>query len=88
MKRKLLMVGRMRYSLPLSSSLEEKFEALSNELDIRVLASVGEHRGSDPRFQLVRNVRPRVLDDSVSSMPRALATARAFTSVTVSLRIA
>jgi glycosyltransferase involved in cell wall biosynthesis len=62
MKRKLLMVGRMRYSLPLSSSLEEKFEALSNELDIRVLASVGERRGSDPRFQLVRNVRPRVLD--------------------------
>ena len=33
-------------------------------------------------------LRPRVLDDSVNSMPRALATAFAFTSVTVSFKIA
>jgi glycosyltransferase involved in cell wall biosynthesis len=62
MKRKLLMVGRMRYSLPLSPSLEQKFEALSQELDVRVLASEGESRGSDPRFRLVGRVRPRALD--------------------------
>jgi glycosyltransferase involved in cell wall biosynthesis len=62
MKRKLLMVGRMRYSLPLSPSLERKFEALSEELVVRVLASEGTSSGSDDRFSLVRPVRPRVLD--------------------------
>jgi len=61
-KRKLLMVGRMRYSLPLSPSLERKFEALSEELEVRVLASEGTSSGSDGRFSLVRRVRPRVLD--------------------------
>ena len=30
------MVGRMRYALPLSSSLARKFDALSEELDVRV----------------------------------------------------
>jgi glycosyltransferase involved in cell wall biosynthesis len=62
MKRKLLMVGRTRYSLPLSPSLERKFDALSKELDVRILASAGGVRGSDPRFRLVRKVRPRALD--------------------------
>ena len=33
------MVGRSRYSLPLSPSLEQKFDALSAELEVRVLAS-------------------------------------------------
>lgn len=62
MKRKLLMVGRTRYSLPLSPSLERKFDALSKELDVRILASAGGVRGSDQRFRLVRKVRPRALD--------------------------
>lgn len=62
MKRKLLMVGRTRYSLPLSPSLERKFEALSEDLEVRVLASEGTSSGSDGRFRLVRPVRPRVLD--------------------------
>jgi glycosyltransferase involved in cell wall biosynthesis len=56
------MVGRMRYSLPLSPSLERKFEALSEGLEVRVLASEGKSSGSDHRFSLVRPVRPRVLD--------------------------
>jgi glycosyltransferase involved in cell wall biosynthesis len=56
------MVGRSRYSLPLSPSLEQKFAALSDELDVRVLASSGGGAGSDPRFTLVRRVRPRWLD--------------------------
>jgi glycosyltransferase involved in cell wall biosynthesis len=62
-KKRLLMVGRSRYSLPLSASLAQKFDALSAELDVRVLASAG--RGvtaADPRFHLVRPVRPRALD--------------------------
>ncbi len=61
-KKRLLMVGRSRYSLPLSPSLAQKFDALSAELDVRVLASSGGGRGREPRFQLVRPIRPRALD--------------------------
>jgi glycosyltransferase involved in cell wall biosynthesis len=56
------MVGRSRYALPLSPSLEQKFAALAEELDVRVLASSGGGAGSDPRFTLVRPIRPRLLD--------------------------
>jgi glycosyltransferase involved in cell wall biosynthesis len=65
MKRKLLMVGRMRYSIPLSPSLAQKFDALSNELDVRVLGSDGDGSGRDERFRLVRAVRPRALDGPI-----------------------
>ena len=56
------MVGRSRYALPLSPSLEQKFAALAAELDVRVLASAGRGSGTDPRFTLVRPIRPRALD--------------------------
>ena len=56
------MVGRTRYALPLSPSLARKFDALSAELDVRVLASAAGGEGADPRFRLVRAVRPRMLD--------------------------
>ena len=62
MKPKLLMVGRTRYSLPLSPSLARKFDALGAELDVRVLASAAGRDGQDPRFRLARPVRPRILD--------------------------
>ena len=62
MKKRLLMVGRSRYALPLSPSLAQKFEALSAELDVRVLAATAGSGGSDPRFRLVRPIRPRALD--------------------------
>ena len=62
MKRRLLMVGRSRYALPLSPSLARKFGALSAELDVRVLGSSGGGRAQDPRFRLVPRVRPRLLD--------------------------
>ena len=65
MRKRLLLVGRSRYSLPLSESLERKFDALSAELDVRVLASSGGGRGTHERFHLVRPVRPRVLDGAV-----------------------
>jgi len=61
-KKRLLMVGRSRYALPLSPSLEQKFAALSAELDVRVLASSGGGSATDPRFTLVRPIRPRALD--------------------------
>ncbi len=47
------MVGRTRYTLPLAPSLATKFDTLSEELDIRVLAASGGGSGSDPRFRLV-----------------------------------
>ena len=50
------MVGRTRYRLPLSGSLQRKFDALAAELDLRVLAS-GE--GGDATFELVS---PRTAD--------------------------
>ena len=59
------MVGRSRYSLPLSPSLEQKFAALEAELDVRVLASAGRGSGTDPRFTLFRPSRPRALDGLV-----------------------
>ena len=62
MRRKLLMVGRMRYALPLSPSLARKFDALSTELDVRVLGTAAGGDGSDPRFRLYRAARPRRLD--------------------------
>ncbi len=80
MKKRLLMVGRSRYSLPLSPSLEQKFDALSAELDVRVLASSGGGRGTDPRFQLVRPIRPRALDGpafyALAPVPRGARAAR------------
>ena len=62
MTKRLLMVGRSRYALPLSPSLEQKFDALSAELDVRVLGSASGGGGIDPRFALVRPIRPRKLD--------------------------
>jgi glycogen(starch) synthase len=56
------MVGRSRYSLPLSPSLAQKFDALERELDVRVLGTAAQLNGSDRRFRLVRPVRPRTID--------------------------
>lgn len=54
MKRRLLMVGRTRYDLPLSETLSRKFAALDAELEVRVLATARRVSGSDPRFRLYR----------------------------------
>ena len=51
MKPRVLMVGRTRYRLPLSEPLRRKFDALSEQVDLRVLASG--RNGQDPRFVLV-----------------------------------
>jgi glycosyltransferase involved in cell wall biosynthesis len=49
-KRRVLFVGRTRYRLPLVESLARKWDALSERVDVRVLAS---GTGSDPRFRLI-----------------------------------
>jgi glycosyltransferase involved in cell wall biosynthesis len=50
--RRLLMVGRTRYRLPLSPSLERKFAALAERLDVRVLASAADGSRGDETFRL------------------------------------
>jgi glycosyltransferase involved in cell wall biosynthesis len=49
---KLLMVGRTRYALPLSESLERKFSALRGALDVRVVASSADGSRGDETFSL------------------------------------
>jgi glycosyltransferase involved in cell wall biosynthesis len=60
---RVLFVGRTRYRLPLSPTLERKFAALGDELELRVLASAvpGSPHG-DATFTLVPPLRPRALD--------------------------
>ena len=53
MKPRVLFVGRTRYRLPLSSSLERKWEAVGHELDYRVLASAADGAQSSGRFELI-----------------------------------
>lgn len=56
MRPRVLFVGRTRYRLPLPESLARKWDALSERMDVRVLASGS---GRDPRFRLLP---PRHLD--------------------------
>ena len=66
MRRKLLMVGRTRYTLPLDGSLARKFDALSAELDVRVLAARPRGaRGDDSRFRLYGPVAPGKLEGAL-----------------------
>jgi glycosyltransferase involved in cell wall biosynthesis len=56
MQPRALIVGRTRYRLPLSPALEQKFEALGRELDVRVLASA--MAGSPTRDRMFTLVPP------------------------------
>jgi glycosyltransferase involved in cell wall biosynthesis len=56
MRPRVLFVGRTRYRLPLSDSLARKWDALSERMELRVIAS---GTGAEPRFRLVP---PRALD--------------------------
>ena len=64
--KKLLMVGRTRYELPLSDTLRAKFDALRKVFDLRVLASraPGAPAG-DETFELGGPWRPRRLDGAL-----------------------
>jgi glycosyltransferase involved in cell wall biosynthesis len=66
---RVLFVGRTRYRLPLPESLARKWDALSERMDVRVLASGA---GRDPRFHLIP---PRHLDGPrfYASLPFAIA---------------
>src|SRR5207244_11275096 len=83
---RVLMVGRTRYRLPLSPSLQRKFDALKAEVDLRVLAS-GE--GGDETFELVplrpadgarfwASLTPRIARELVRFRPDAVAAQSAY----------
>jgi phosphatidylinositol alpha-1,6-mannosyltransferase len=61
MSRRLLMVGRTRYRLPLAPGLQRKFDALAARFDLRVLASSAGGAG-DAVFDLARPLPVRALD--------------------------
>jgi glycosyltransferase involved in cell wall biosynthesis len=52
-KPRVLFVGRTRYRMPLEPGLARKWDALSDELDVRVLATKRGDGAVDPRFTLV-----------------------------------
>jgi glycosyltransferase involved in cell wall biosynthesis len=66
---RVLFVGRTRYRLPLPDGLARKWDALSERMDVRVIAS---GTGTDPRFRLVP---PRPLDGPLfySTLPVVIA---------------
>lgn len=60
---RVLMIGRLRYSLPLPGWLARKFDALERELDLRVVASADPcSPATDERFRLLAPSRVRPLD--------------------------
>ena len=61
--RRVLIVGRTRYRLPLEPGLARKFDALRAVVDLRVIGSApaGSPTG-DATFRLVPPLRPRALD--------------------------
>ena len=76
MKPRVLMTGRTRYRLPLNGSLERKFRALEERLDLRVLAAAP--RGApagDGTFALQRGTPVQALDGPVfyGSLPLRIA---------------
>ena len=76
MKPRVLMTGRTRYRLPLNGSLERKFRALEERLDLRVLAAAP--RGApagDATFALQRGTPVPALDGPVfyGSLPVRIA---------------
>ena len=52
MKRRVLLVGRTRYRLPLNESLRRKFDALAEEVEPRVIASSADGSRGDETFVL------------------------------------
>lgn len=63
MKPRVLMVGRTRYRLPLDASLARKFDALTERLDLRVLAAAPHGAAAgDGTFSLQRGTPVRALD--------------------------
>jgi glycosyltransferase involved in cell wall biosynthesis len=57
---KVLFVGSDNFDLPLSPALAKKWDAISEELDVRSISPAGVVRSADPRFRLVRQAPPPI----------------------------
>lgn len=76
MRRRVLMVGRTRYALPLSPSLARKFDALADVFELRVVgAGRGREDGGAGTFSLLRPLPVGALDAPVfyGSLPFRIA---------------
>lgn len=59
-------MSRARYPVPLDGPTRRKFDAMETTLDVRVLGTAARRaRSEDPRFCLIRPIRPRFLDGPV-----------------------
>jgi glycosyltransferase involved in cell wall biosynthesis len=59
-------VGRTRYHLPLDRTSKQKFDALEQVSEVRVLATAaGDEAPGDDTFHLVATIRPRLIDGLV-----------------------
>ena len=75
--KKLLMIGRTRYRLPLNDSLRLKFDALTRRFQLRVLASgVDGSPKRDAVFELAGPWQPRGLDGALYFLTLPFRTAR------------
>jgi glycosyltransferase involved in cell wall biosynthesis len=57
---RVLFVGSSEFDLPLTPALAKKWDAVSREMDVRVIGRAHAVRSADPRFRLIRQV-PRPL---------------------------
>jgi glycosyltransferase involved in cell wall biosynthesis len=55
-----LFVGSDDFDLPLSPALAKKWDAISDEFDVRSISPAGVVRSTDPRFRLVRQAPPPI----------------------------
>jgi glycosyltransferase involved in cell wall biosynthesis len=55
---RVLFVGTGDFDLPLSPALAKKWDAISEEFDVRSISPAGVVRSTDPRFRLVRQAPP------------------------------
>lgn len=74
-KPRVLFVGHTHYDLPLSRALARKWDALSERLELRVVASARKVTEPDDRFRLLRFRGPRAVEGSAfyTALPAVLA---------------
>jgi glycosyltransferase involved in cell wall biosynthesis len=70
---RVLFVGNTTYDLPLPAGLAKKWDAVSERLDIRVIAPAGDVRAHDPRFRLVHPPLPRLAGGFYLTLPSTVA---------------
>jgi glycosyltransferase involved in cell wall biosynthesis len=68
-----LFIGNTTYDLPLPSGLARKWDAVSERLEVRVVARRGQARARDPRFRLLRGPLGRLPGGFYLALPAVVA---------------